>query len=71
MMRARGANPGSVALRRRKPPPCGGGFGSFLGGSEAIATAIRPTKCYMIAKNGALSPDRIAAPLAATVGSAR
>jgi hypothetical protein len=37
----------------------------------APATAIRPTNGYMIAKNGDRSPDRIAAPLAATVGSAR
>ncbi len=38
----------------------------------APATAIRPTnRRYMIAKNGLRSPDRIAAPLAATVGSAR
>ena len=37
----------------------------------ATATAIRPTNCYITAKNGDRSPDRIAAPLAATVGSAR
>jgi len=41
------------------------------GGSEATATTIRPTNRYMIAKKGARSPDRIAAPLAATVGRAR
>ena len=36
------------------------------------ATTIRSTNCrYMIAKNGDRSPDRIAAPLAATVGRAR
>jgi len=43
----------------------------WFGGSKATATAIRPTNCYMMAKNGDRSPDRIAAPLAATVGRAR
>jgi len=43
----------------------------WTGGSGATATAIRPTNCYMMAKNGDRSPDRIAAPLAATVGNAR
>jgi hypothetical protein len=38
----------------------------------APATEIRPTnRRYMIAKKGDRSPDRMAAPLAATVGRAR
>jgi hypothetical protein len=37
----------------------------------APATTIRPTNRYMIAKKGLRSPERIEAPLAATVGRAR